>query len=72
MASNSMNPVVHFEMPYDDPGRMTKFYQAAFGWKAKDLGEKMGHYVVATTTESLRAANASATRDRASPSIPAW
>ena len=47
-----MNPVVHFEMPYDDPSRMTKFYKAAFGWKAKMLGENMGNYVVATTIES--------------------
>ena len=47
-----MNPVVHFEMPYDDPGRMGKFYKDAFGWKTKSLGEKMGNYVTAMTTES--------------------
>ncbi len=47
-----MNPVVHFEMPYDDSGRIGKFYQAAFGWKIKNLGEKMGDYVLVTTTES--------------------
>ena len=47
-----MNPVVHFEMPYDDPARMGKFYKSAFGWKTKMLGEKMGSYVLATTTES--------------------
>lgn len=47
-----MNPVVHFEMPYDDPERLMKFYKAAFGWKAKMLGEQMGNYVLATTTES--------------------
>ena len=47
-----MNPVVHFEMPYDDPDRMAKFYAAAFGWKNKKLGEEMGNYVLATTTES--------------------
>ena len=45
-----MNPVVHFEMPYDDSARMSKFYSAAFGWKMKDMGEQMNHYVVATTT----------------------
>ena len=45
-----MNPVVHFEMPYDDAARMSKFYGAAFGWKMQDLGEQMNHYVVATTT----------------------
>jgi uncharacterized protein len=47
-----MNPVVHFEMPYDDPGRMGKFYKDAFGWKTKALGEKMGNYVTAATSES--------------------
>jgi predicted enzyme related to lactoylglutathione lyase len=45
-----MNPVVHFEMPYDDPERMSRFYSAAFGWKMKSLGEGMGNYVMATTT----------------------
>ena len=47
-----MDPVVHFEMPYDDPARLSKFYQAAFGWKMTKLGEQMGHYVLAGTTES--------------------
>ena len=47
-----MNSVVHFEMPYDDRARMAAFYQAAFGWQTQMLGEDMGHYVVATTTET--------------------
>jgi predicted enzyme related to lactoylglutathione lyase len=47
-----MNSVVHFEMPYDDPDRMAKFYRAAFGWETRQLGETMGDYVLATTTES--------------------
>lgn len=46
-----MNPVVHFEMPYDDPTRMAKFYEQAFGWKTQGLGPEMGDYVLATTTE---------------------
>lgn len=49
-----MDPVVHFEMPYDDPNRLAKFYTAAFGWKTKMLGEGMGDYVLATTTQSSR------------------
>lgn len=44
-----MNPVVHFEMPYDDAARMQKFYQAAFGWKMQMLGGNMRNYVVAKT-----------------------
>jgi len=47
-----MNPVVHFEMPYDNRVRMAKFYESVFGWKTQMLGEEMGNYVLATTTES--------------------
>ena len=49
---SKMNPVVHFEMPYDDRERMAKFYQNAFGWQTRMLGEEMGNYVLATTAES--------------------
>ena len=45
-----MNPVVHFEMPYDDRSRMAKFYESAFGWKTQQLGDDMGNYVLANTT----------------------
>ena len=45
-----MNPVVHFEMPYEDRIRMAKFYESAFSWQMQMLGEDMGNYVVATTT----------------------
>ena len=47
-----MNPVVHFEMPFDNRERMAKFYESAFGWQTQMLGEDMGHYVLATTTET--------------------
>src|SRR5262245_6953381 len=47
-----MNPVVHFEMPYDNRERLAKFYGSAFGWRLQMLGEDMGSYVVATTTET--------------------
>ena len=47
-----MNPVVHFEMPYDDRQRMARFYEKAFGWKTQMLGEEMGNYVTAATAES--------------------
>ena len=47
-----MNPVVHFEMPYEAADRVTKFYASAFGWKMKDTGEQMGNYVLATTARS--------------------
>lgn len=47
-----MNPVVHFEMPYEDHERLTEFYENAFGWKMQKYGEDMGNYVTATTTET--------------------
>jgi len=46
------NPVVHFEMPYDDRARMAAFYEKAFEWQTQMFGEEMGNYVLATTTES--------------------
>lgn len=46
-----MNPVVHFEMPYEDKARVADFYAKAFGWQTQVLGEEMGNYVLATTTE---------------------
>jgi predicted enzyme related to lactoylglutathione lyase len=49
-----MDPVVHFEMPYDDAERLAKFYKGAFGWKMKSLGEKMGHYMLAGTGQTNR------------------
>jgi len=47
-----MYPVVHFEMPAEDRGRMAAFYQKAFGWKTQMLGKDMGEYVVVTTAEN--------------------
>ena len=47
-----MNPVVHFEMPYEDSERLVKFYTDAFGWQMQKLGEDMGNYVTAATTET--------------------
>jgi predicted enzyme related to lactoylglutathione lyase len=46
-----MNPVVHFEMPAKDKGRMRKFYETAFGWQTEQLGKEMGEYVLVTTVE---------------------
>src|SRR5262249_39559365 len=47
-----MNPVVHFEMPYEDANRMSNFYQKAFGWQTNVMGPEMGNYVVAWTTDT--------------------
>lgn len=46
-----MNPVVHFEMPAKDKKRVSQFYESAFGWQMQQLGEDMGNYVLAGTTD---------------------
>jgi predicted enzyme related to lactoylglutathione lyase len=35
-----MNPVIHFEMPYQDATRVADFYSAAFGWQTQALGPR--------------------------------
>lgn len=47
-----MDSVVHFEMPYANRDRMSRFYESAFGWHTQMLGDEMGNSVVATTTET--------------------
>ena len=42
-----MDPVVHFEMPYEDRERLVDFYSQAFGWQMQKLGQDMGDYVTA-------------------------
>ncbi len=39
---------------------MSTFYESAFGWKMQKMGEEMGNYVVASTTET--GANGQSTR----------
>ena len=46
-----MNPVVHFEMPYEDADRAASFYSKTFGWTTEKMGAEMGNYLVMTTTE---------------------
>lgn len=46
-----MNPLVHFELPYEDRERAERFYGSAFGWKTQFLGPDMGDYVLLTTAE---------------------
>jgi predicted enzyme related to lactoylglutathione lyase len=47
-----MNPVIHFEMPYDNPVRLSGFYKAVFGWRMENMGAQMGNYVLAKTVAS--------------------
>jgi predicted enzyme related to lactoylglutathione lyase len=47
-----MNPVVHFEIPYEDRERIATFYQQVFGWKTHAYGPEMGDYVVVESGET--------------------
>jgi len=46
------NPVVHFEMPYEDQQRLANFYSKAFGWQMQKMGSEMGDYITAATSET--------------------
>ncbi len=39
-------------MPAENRQRMADFYARTFGWRTRQMGEDMGNYVLATTTES--------------------
>ena len=69
-----MDPVVHFEMPYEDPARMANFYEAAFGWKTQMPGPEMGNYVLVTTaaSDAKRGAPAGAINGGFFPKNPDW
>ena len=58
----TMDPVVHFELPYEDANRIAQFYESVFGWKTQILGPEMGNYVLATTalTDARKGAQAGA------------
>lgn len=48
----TMDPVIHFELPAADVGRVRTFYESAFGWQTKQLGDDMGDFVLAFTVET--------------------
>ena len=49
-----MDSVVHFEMPYDDRDRMAKFYESAFGWRMRKLGEDFLRTYLDAEYEAIR------------------
>jgi uncharacterized protein len=52
MPMNTYNPVVHFEMPFENQARVIKFYLNVFGWDMKPQGKEMGDYITAGTAET--------------------
>jgi uncharacterized protein len=51
-ADAKMNPVVHFEIPMENPVRISEFYQQAFGWNIIPLGEEYDGYILAQSGET--------------------
>ena len=45
-----MNPIIHFEIPFDDKEKAMKFYKEVFGWEFQDIPEM--NYVIAQTGET--------------------
>jgi len=45
-----MNPVVHFEVPFDDSERAKTFYHTVFGWQMMDIPEM--NYIIARSAET--------------------
>ncbi|HEY1406167.1 MAG TPA: VOC family protein [Spirochaetota bacterium] len=45
-----MDKVVHFEIPFDDKSRASRFYSDIFGWKLMDIPEM--EYVMAYAAET--------------------
>lgn len=52
-----MDPVVHFEVPYDDKDRAKKFYSDVFDWKLSDWSDEGMEYIMAHTCEIDEADN---------------
>jgi len=43
-----MSRIVHFEIPADEPDRLVKFYEAAFGWRFQKWDGPMEYWLVST------------------------
>lgn len=69
-----MDPVVHFEMPYEDAARAAEFYRTVFGWETEMLGEEMGSYVIVNTAtaDAIPGAAAGAINGGFYPKKPDW
>lgn len=69
-----MNPVVHFEMPYENASRIAAFYATVFGWQTQLLGQEMGNYVLATSAvaDVKKGAPAGAINGGFYPKNPDW
>ena len=47
-----MSRVIHFEIPANDPDKLSDFYKKVFGWKFEKWGGPMEYWMVNTGAES--------------------
>lgn len=52
MGKNTVDPVIHFELPAENTERAQRFYEATFGWRTASLGPEAGNFVLAFTTDT--------------------
>jgi predicted enzyme related to lactoylglutathione lyase len=46
-----MSRVIHFEIPANDPDKLSDFYKKVFGWKFEKWGGPMEYWMVTTGAE---------------------
>ena len=51
------NPIVHFEIPADDPKKLIDFYGKLFGWRIERVSPLSEYWTVMTTESGLGAIN---------------
>ena len=45
------HPVVHFEIPAEDPSKLIDFYAKVFGWKIKPIGGPSSYWTIETVAQ---------------------
>jgi len=54
---NKMNRVIYFELPSDDPKKLSEFYARVFGWQVRTIPEIDDYYVILAGTGSEHGIN---------------
>lgn len=51
------NPIVHFELPADDPKTLIDFYGKVFGWKIERMSPQSEYWTVVTSESGVGSIN---------------
>lgn len=55
-----MNPVVHFEIPADDPDKLANFYSKVFEWNVKRASGGIAYWTIETMGSRARSESTAA------------